>query len=198
MSVAVGDYDNDGRPDLYVVNVNGNQLFHNNSDGTFTDVTAKAGVSGGILEGKKIWSVSAAWVDYNNDGLLDLFVSNYCEWDPHAEPPCTVNGLRISCNPRYYQPLPPTLYRNNGDGTFTDVSVETGLAGHPGRGMGVAIADYDGDGYPDIFAANDVMPNQLFHNIGGKRFEEVALHVGRAFAEGGNVVSGRASISAMS
>ena len=106
--------------------------------------------------------VAAAWVDYNNDGLVDLFVSNYCQWDPHAEPPCSINGLRVSCNPRYYRPLPNTLYRNNGDGTFTDVSVETGIARHLGRGMGVAVADYDDDGYPDIFVANDVAPTNFF------------------------------------
>jgi hypothetical protein len=193
MGVAVGDYDNDGWPDLYVANVNGNQLFHNNGNGTFTDVTKKAGVGGAFHDGKKMWSVAAAWLDYNNDGLLDLFVSNYCRWDPDSEPACFANGqngTRIYCNPRYYQPLPNTLYRNNGDGTFTDVSAQTGIAAHLGRGMGVAIADYDGDGYPDIFVANDVMPNQLFHNMGGKRFEEAALEAGVAFTEGGNVVSG--------
>src|ERR1035441_10103178 len=193
MGVAVGDYDNDGWPDLFVANVNGNQLFHNNGNGTFTDVTKKAGVGGGFYNGKKMWSVAAAWLDYNNDGLLDLFVSNYCRWDPDTEQACFVNGRngeRIFCNPRYYQPLPNTLYRNNGDGTFTDVSSQTGIAAHLGRGMGVAIADYDGDGYPDIFVANDNAPNQLFHNIRGERFEEAAMEAGVAFAEGGNVISG--------
>jgi len=190
MGAAVGDYNNDGRPDLYVTTVSGNQLFRNNGDGTFTDVTEKAGVGGGSYHGRKMWSVAAAWVDYNNDGLLDLFVSNYCQWDPDREPECTSNGVRLFCSPRHYQPLPNTLYRNNGDGTFTDVSAETGIAEHPGRGMGVAIADYDGDGYPDIFVANDDAPFQLFHNLGGKRFEEVALNSGVAFPESGNVISG--------
>jgi hypothetical protein len=190
MGVAVGDYDNDGRPDLFVTSVNQNQLFHNNGDGTFTDVTAKAGVSGGIFAGKKMWSVGAAWIDYNNDGLLDLFVANYCQWDPNTEPPCALNGNRVFCNPRLYKPLPNTLYRNNGDGTFTDVSVEAGIAAHPGRGMGVAVADFDNDGFPDIVVANDDLPNQLFHNIGGKRFEEIADDAGVALAEGGNVISG--------
>ena len=190
MGVAVGDYDNDGRGDLFVTNVNGNQLFHNNGDGTFTDVTAKAGVSGGVFAGKKMWSSSAAWVDYNNDGLLDLFVANYCQWDPNNETPCMINGNRVSCNPRMYKPLPNTLYRNNGDGTFTDVSAETGIAAHPGRGMGVAVADYDGDGFPDIFVANDDFPNQLFHNQSGKHFEEIADDAGVSLAEGGNAISG--------
>ncbi len=190
MGVAVGDYDNDGKPDLYVANVNGNQLFHNNGDGTFTDVTAKAGVAGGIYNGGKMWSVGAAWVDYNNDGLLDLFVANYCQWDPASEPPCVVNGHRMTCSPRLYKPLPNTLYRNNGDGTFTDVSAETGIASHLGRNMGAAIADYDGDGFTDIFVANDDMPNLLFHNLGGKRFEEVAMDAGVALPEGGNAISG--------
>jgi hypothetical protein len=184
MGVAVGDYDNDGKPDLFVANVNGNQLFHNNGDGTFTDVTAKAGVAG------TMWSVGGTWVDYNNDGLLDLFVSNYCQWNPATEPPCVVNGHRMTCSPRLYKPLPNTLYRNNGDGTFTDVSVETGIAAHLGRNMGSAIADYDGDGFMDIFVANDDMPNLLFHNIGGKRFEEVGMDVGVALPEGGNAISG--------
>ncbi len=190
IGAAVGEYDNDGWPDLYVLNVNDNQLFHNNGDGTFTEVTAKAHVAGGQYYDRKMWSSAAAWVDYNNDGLLDLFVSNYCHWDPVTEPPCIINGHRVSCNPRAYKPLPNQLYRNNGDGTFTDVSVETGIRPHLGRGMGVAIADYDGDGFPDIFVACDDMPNLLFHNLGGKRFEEVALKAGVALAEGGDVISG--------
>ncbi len=179
MGVAVGDYDNDGRPDLFVTSVNENKLYHNNGDGTFTDVTAKARVSGGLFAGKKMWSVGAAWVDYNNDGLLDLFVANYCQWDPNTEAPCELNKRRVFCNPRLYKPLPSTLYRNNGDGTFTDVSVETGIAAHPGRGMGVAVADFDGDGFPDIFVANDDFSNQLFHNRDGKIFEEIADEVRR-------------------
>ena len=140
-----------------------------------------------------MWSIAAAWLDYNNDGLLDLFVSNYCRWDPGTEQACFANGQngpRIICDPRYCDPLPNTLYRNNGDGTFTDVSAETGIAAHLGRGMGVAIADYDGDGYPDIFVANDNAANQLFHNIKGKRFEEVAMDAGVALGEDGNVLSG--------
>jgi enediyne biosynthesis protein E4 len=191
MGVAVGDYDNDGWPDLYVVNVTRNQLFHNNHDGTFTDVTAKAGVAGGILDGRKMWSVSALWIDYNNDGLLDLFVSNYCKWEVNKDPVCGPKPEQRSyCHPQNYAPLPNTLYRNNGDGTFTDVSAETGIGKYRGKGMGAVMADYDGDGFPDIFVANDTLPNFLFHNIGGKRFEEVALESGVAYPEGASAISG--------
>jgi len=188
--VAVGDYDNDGRPDLFISNVNGNQLFHNNGNGTFTDVTQQAGVGGAMYDGLKMWTTAAAWLDYNNDGKLDLFVSNYCRWDPKTETPCLQNGAYIFCNPRGYAALPHTLYRNNGDGTFTDVTAQVGLDKYLGRGMGIAVADYDGDGFTDVFVANDASPNQLFHNIGGKRFEEVALDSGVALAESGNAVSG--------
>ena len=191
MGVAIGDYDNDGWPDIYVVNTGKNQLFHNNGNGTFTDVTDKAGVGGGILDGEKMWSVSAAWVDYNNDGLLDLFVSNYCKWEVNKDPYCgPTPKFRAYCHPNNYANLPNTLYRNNGDGTFTDVSVETGISTHFGKGMGAVIADYDGDGFMDIFVANDNRPNFLFHNLGGKKFEEVALESGVAYAQSGSVVSG--------
>jgi hypothetical protein len=190
MGAAVGDYDNDGRPDLFIANVNGNQLFHNNGDGTFTDVTAKAGVGGAMHNGRKMWSIAAGWFDYNNDGLLDLFVANYCDWDPRFEPACMGIDGRGYCHPDSYPPLTDTLYRNNGDGTFTDVSAETGISKVEGRGMGVAFADYDHDGWPDVFVANDNSPNLLFHNIQGKRFEEVAMQVGVAYNEDGNVLAG--------
>ena len=191
MGVAVGDYDNDGWPDIYVVNVGKNQLLHNNGNGTFTDVTDKASVGGGLLDGNKMWSVSAAWVDYNNDGLLDLFVSNYCKWEVNKDPYCgPTPKLRAYCHPNNYANLPNTLYRNNGDGTFTDVSAETGIAKYLGKGMGVAIADYDHDGFIDIFVANDNHPNFLFHNLGGKKFEEVALESGVAYAQSGGALSG--------
>ena len=154
MGAAVGDYDNDGRPDLYVANVNGNQLLHNNGNLTFSDVTEKAVAGGGVFNGKPMWSVAAAWVDYDNDGWLDLFVSNYCQWEPANEPQCNAAGHPVYCSPRHYAALPHTLYRNNGNGTFTTVAA-TGIAALPGRGMGVTIADYDGDGFTDIFVAND-------------------------------------------
>jgi enediyne biosynthesis protein E4 len=190
MGVAVGDYDNDGWPDIYITNVRGNQLFHNNGDGTFTDVTAKANVAGGKYDGKKMWSVSAAWVDYNNDGLLDLFVSNYVKWEVNKDPLCGSSGVRGYCGPEFYDPLPNTLYRNNGDGTFTDVSEETGISKIRNKGMGVAIADYDGDGFIDIFVANDNHPNLLFHNIAGKKFEEIAATAMVAYNEEGTAVAG--------
>jgi enediyne biosynthesis protein E4 len=194
MGVAVGDYDNDGWPDLFVANVTGNQLFHNNGDGTFTDVTAKAGVGGALLDGKKMWSVGAGWFDYNNDGLLDLFVVNYCKWEVNKDPICALNGeVRGYCHPKYYAPLHNTLYRNNGDGTFTDVSEETGIAAEMGKGMSVSFADYDGDGFLDAFVANDTTRNFLFHNIGGKRFEEIGVLAGVAYGAHGTALSGMGS-----
>jgi len=190
IGVAVGDYDNDGWPDIYVVGPTPNQLFHNNGNGTFTDVTAKAGVAGGIRNGKKMWSVAAAWVDYNNDGRLDLFVSNYVEWSVNQDPVCmTADEQREYCDPTFYKPLPNTLYRNNGDGTFSDVSAETGIAEHLGKGMGVAIADFDGDGYTDIFVGNDETPSFLFHNLSGKKFEEIAQQAGVAVSADGKALS---------
>ncbi len=190
MGAAVGDYDNDGRPDLFLANVNGNQLFHNNGDGTFTDVTVKAGLGGAIYNGRKMWSIAAGWFDYNNDGLLDLFVANYCQWDPSYEPVCMGLNGRGYCHPGSFGPLPNTLYRNNGDGTFTDVSAETGISKVLGKGMGVVFADYDGDGFLDVFVANDNSPNLLFRNLGGKRFEEVGFEAGVAFNDEGAALAG--------
>jgi hypothetical protein len=194
MGVAVGDYDNDGRPDIFIANVTGNQLFHNNGDGTFTDVTEKAGLSGAKLNGKKMWSVGAGWFDYNNDGLLDLFVVNYCQWEVDKDPYCAVrNGVRAYCHPKQYAPLHNALYRNNGDGTFTDVSEETGIAKLEGKGMSVSFADYDGDGFLDVFVANDTTPAFLFHNLQGKKFEEIGVNAGVAYAPDGGALSGMGS-----
>ena len=193
MGVAVADYDNDGYPDIFLANVTGNQLLHNNRDGTFTDVTRKAGLSGEMMYGMKMWSVGAGWFDYNNDGLLDLFVVNYCKWEVDKDPWCGTAGVRGYCHPRYYEPLRNTLYRNNGDGTFTDVSEETGIAQHLGKGMSVSFADYDNDGFLDSFVANDTMANFLFHNVGGKRFEEVGVWSGVAYGPYGYALSGMGS-----
>jgi len=191
IGVAVGDYDNDGWPDIFLANVTKNQLFHNNHDGTFTDVTDKAGVGGAMLDGKKNWAVAAGWFDYDNDGRLDLFVSNYCKWEVNKDPFCGPNpNVRAYCHPKNYAPLPNTLYHNNGDGTFTDVSAAMGISQIRGKGMGVAFADYDHDGFMDVFVANDNAPNMLFHNLGGKKFEEVALQTGVAYPESGSYMSG--------
>ena len=192
--VAVGDYDNDGWPDIFVANVTGNQLFRNNGNGTFTDVTEKAGVGGATLNGKKMWSVGAGWFDYNNDGRLDLFLVNYCGWEVNKDPHCELKqGVRAYCDPKNYPSLHNTLYRNNGNGTFTDVSVEMGIAQHFGKGMSVSFADYDGDGYLDAFVANDTTRNFLFHNLKGKAFEEVGMTAGVSYAADGETLSGMGS-----
>jgi enediyne biosynthesis protein E4 len=188
MGAAAADYDNDGWADLYVTGVNRNILYHNNRDGTFADVTQKAGVTG-ISSEKKLWSVSAAWIDYDNDGLLDLFVTNYLEWSPENSRVCGAPGKRLSCPPSLYKGEPNILYHNNGDGTFTDVSVATGIAKSIGKGMGVAIADYDGDGWTDIFVANDNERNFLFKNQHGRGFDEVGVESFVAYTDDGVPVS---------
>jgi hypothetical protein len=169
IGVAVGDYDNDGFEDLYVTAYGGNKLYRNNGDGTFSDVTEKAGVGGSG------WSTSAAWVDLDNDGLLDLVVLRYVQWDfsdiwcgEHKE------GFRSYCHPDIFQPIAPLVYHNDGNGHFTEVSEKTGLS-KPGKGLGIAIADYDRDGHIDLFVANDSMVEFLYHNKGDGTFEEVGL-----------------------
>jgi enediyne biosynthesis protein E4 len=183
MGVAVGDYDNDGFPDLYVTNYGKNILYHNNGDGTFTDVTAKAGVAGGG------WSVSAGFFDYNNDGLLDLFVTRYMEWDADHNKICG-GDWHTYCPPGVFPATACLLYRNRGDGTFEDVSEKSGLAAKKGRALGVAFADYDGDGFTDIFVANDGMQQYLFHNNGDGTFKECALDSGAGLTSDGKGLSG--------
>jgi enediyne biosynthesis protein E4 len=169
MGVAVGDYDNDGFEDLYVTAYGGNKLYHNNGDGTFADVTEKSGTGGGG------WSTSAAWVDLDNDGLLDLVVLRYVEWDfdeiwcgEHKE------GMRAYCHPDYFKPIAPLVYHNDGNGHFTEVAAKIGM-GKPGKGLGVALGDYDRDGRTDIFIANDSMVEFLYRNKGNGTFEDTGL-----------------------
>ncbi len=189
--VAVADYDNDGYEDVFIAGVHGNRLYHNNGDGTFTDVTTRAGLDKPDPQYGRLWSVGGAWLDVNNDGLLDLFVVNYLAWDARNEPVCEAGpGRRDYCHPKFYKPTPNQLFLNNGDGTFRDVSAESGIRAHPGKGMGVGVADFDLDGWPDIFVANDKMYNSLFHNKGGGKFEEVAFDAGVALAENGQFISG--------
>ena len=189
IGVAAADFDNDGWTDLYVTGINHNILYRNNHDGTFTDVTERAGVSGMNSAGKKLLSVSAAWIDYDNDGRLDLFVTNYLDWSPETSKICGSPGKRLSCPPSLYSGEPNILYHNNGDGTFTDVSESTGIAGQIGKGMGVAVADYDADGWMDIFVANDNARNFLFKNRQGKEFDEVGVEAGVAYTDDGIPVS---------
>ena len=187
--VAIGDYDNDGYEDLFVGGVHRNTLYHNNGDGTFTDVTEKAGLAHPDKEYGPLWSITGAWVDVNNDGLLDLFVANYLSWDVTKEPDCRFNGKPEYCHPKFYKELPNQLFLNKGDGTFVDVSAEAGIRSHLGKAMSVSVADYDGDGLPDIFVTNDKLFNFLFHNKGNARFEEVAFEAGVALPEHGNLIS---------
>jgi hypothetical protein len=189
MGVAAGDYNNDGWTDLYVTGVNRNFLYRNNGDGTFTDVTERAGVPGVDAKGGKLWSVGAAWLDYDNDGFLDLFVANYLDWSWASSKVCGEEGKRLSCSPVMYGGQPNILYHNNGDGTFADVSEVSGIGQHIGKGMGLAIADYDDDGFMDIFVGNDVMQNFLFKNLGGQGFTEVAIEAGVAYTEDGLPIS---------
>jgi len=183
MGVAVGDYDNDGFPDIYVTNFGKNILYHNNGDGTFTDVSAKAGVAAGG------WSVSAGFLDYDNDGKLDLFVTRYLDWSVEKSKTCG-SERPTYCPPGEFAPITNILYRNRGDGTFEDVSVASGIAAKKGHGLGVAFADYDGDGFTDIFVANDVTEQFLFHNNGNGTFTECGLDAGAAFTSDGKMLSG--------
>ncbi len=190
MGVAVGDYDNDGFADLFVAGVHGNTLYHNNGDGTFTNVTAKAGLD--RFQDPRygpLWSMAAAWVDVNNDGLLDLFVVNYLQWDLKTEHLCGPSNGYDYCSPKFYEGQPSQLFLNRGDGTFEDVSEKWGIRGLVGKGMGVGVADYDQDGRPDLFVTNDASYNFLFHNV-GKKFEEVGFQEGVALVEGGEFISG--------
>ena len=183
MGVAVGDYDNDGRPDLYVTNYPSNQLFRNQGDGTFQDVTETAGVSGGG------WSSSTGFFDYDGDQDLDLFVCRYMQWD-FDDIYCGRSDLRAYCDPKHFRAISNLLYRNDGDGTFTDVTESSGIGAHPSKGLGVAFNDFNRDSRPDIVVANDGVPQSLFLNQGNGTFREEALLKGLAFDEDGNTFAG--------
>jgi len=184
--VAVGDYDGDGFPDLYVTQYGRNILYHNNGDGTFTDVTEKAGVAA------PGWSSSAVWFDYDNDGRLDLFVGQFAEFTKELNKPCGVHedGRRHYCIPKVYRAMPSWLFHNNGDGTFTDVSRQSGIAAHPGKVWGVVATDINNDGLMDLFVANDTVANFLFLNRGNGKFEEAGEPAGIAYSAAGRTRSG--------
>ncbi|MFL6465520.1 MAG: CRTAC1 family protein, partial [Bryobacteraceae bacterium] len=184
MGVAVGDFDNDGFEDLYVTAYGGNKLYHNNGHGGFADVTEKAGVGGSG------WSASAAWVDLDNDGLLDLVALRYLNWD-FSDVFCGVHteGGRAYCHPDLFQPVAPLVFHNDGNGRFSEAAEKTGL-GKPGKGLGIALADYDRDGHIDLFVANDSMVEFLYHNKGNGTFEETGLLSQVAVDEDGQTYAG--------
>ena len=186
MGACAGDVDNDGRPDLFVTGYGGNALYHNDGDGVFSDVTREAGV------GPARWSTSCAFLDADRDGDLDLFVANYLDAARTNNRFCgdPQRRIRVYCHPLNYKGLPSLLYRNNGKGAFTDVSAAAGLTPYVGNGLGLAVGDYDDDGLPDVFVANDAVPNFLFHNKGGGTFEEVGLAAGVAVARDGKPRAG--------
>ena len=184
---AVCDYDNDGYPDLYVTGYQRSVLYHNQRDGTFKDVTAQAGVA---MNGK--WSVAATFADFDRDGLPDLYVGTYCVFGPDSKQYCVLhqNGIQTGCRPIDYDPEIGHCFRNRGDGTFEDVTKKWGLEKAHGKNLGAVVADYDGDGWPDLYLANDEMPADLFHNEKGKRFTNVGVVSGTAYAEGGQLMGG--------
>ncbi len=183
MGCISADYDNDGDPDLYLTNFGTNQLYQNNGDGTFTDVTSYAGV------GDRNWSVSASFGDYNLDGYLDLYVVNYLDYHLETAHACFLEGVHIYCGPHEYPGIRDTLYRNNGDSTFTDVTARAGLR-NTGKGLGTLFTDYNNDGYPDIFVANDAVPDFLYRNNQDGTFTDVAVTAGIAYnSEGRSTAS---------
>jgi hypothetical protein len=186
MGACAGDVDGDGRTDLYITNYGPNALYRNAGNGTFTDITRTAGVG---LDG---WSTSCAFLDIDRDGDLDLFITNYLDAPRSKNPFCgdPQRRIRVYCHPLNYTGMPNVLYRNDGKGVFTDVSAEAGIARFVGNGLGVAVGDYDDDGMPDVFVANDAVPNFLFHNDGKGRFSEVALAAGVAVGRDGKPRAG--------
>jgi hypothetical protein len=185
--VAAGDIDNDGHPDLFIANAGPNALYHNNGDGTFTDLTAGSGLD---RKPKDLLSVCAAFFDYDRDGLLDLVVSHYTYWNPRVDRRCPTPEGEIYCYPGLYKSVYHTLHHNLGNGKFEDVSEKSGFSRWAGKGMGIAIADFDDNGWPDVFVANDTEPNFLYMNRGDGTFEEDSWAWGIAYDEQGSIVSG--------
>ncbi len=180
LGVSAADYDNDGRVDIYITCLGPNRLFHNAGNGVFTDVSARAGV------GDAGFSTSAAWLDYDRDGKLDLFVANYVQWTPETDLHCTLNGKTKSyCTPESYKGQSPTLYRNNGNGTFENVTRKAGVYDPTAKSLGIALLDYNADGHLDLFVANDTQPNRLYQNTGKGTFTDVGMTAGVAFNEAG-------------
>src|SRR5215813_2498826 len=186
MGASAGDFDGDGWEDLYVTSYGRNILYHNNGNGTFTDVTDKAGVAA------PGWSTCSVWFDYDNDQKLDLFVSSFVYYKKDLNVVCGDNrlGRKYYCIPRVFKPMPSKLFHNNGNGTFTDVSKETGIANSLGKGFGVVATDINNDGWLDLFVANDTVANFLFLNKGGSKFEEIGLAAGVGYSDAGSPRSG--------
>ena len=180
IGAAAADYDNDGRVDVYLTGLGGNHLFHNEGNGRFTDVTARAGVAGSGF------GTSAAFFDYDKDGKLDLFVANYVQWSLDKDLFCTLDGTRKSyCTPESYKGQSPVLYHNRGDGTFEDVTARAGMADPTSKALGITVLDFDDDGWPDLFVANDTQPNKLYRNARNGTFTDVGMAAGVAFSEAG-------------
>lgn len=186
LGIAVGDFNNDGLPDIYVTTFGQNRLFRNLGNGKFMDVTVRAG-----LGGRNSFSSSAIWFDYDRDGLLDLFVCNYVKWSPKNDTFCSMDGMKKAyCTPEAYSGSTSWLFRNRGDGTFEDVTVKAGLFDSSSKSLGVALLDYDSDGWPDLFVANDTQPNKLYRNQRNGTFREIAVQAGVAFSEDGKARAG--------
>lgn len=186
MGVAVGDYDNDGFPDIFVTCVGQNRLFHNTGHGTFVEVTRRSG-----LLGRQAFSTSALWFDFDRDGLLDLFVCNYVNWSPEHDVFCSLDGKHKSyCTPEAYRGETCWLFRNRGNGTFEDVTPTSGVFDTSSKSLGVAVFDYDGDGWPDLLVANDTQPNKLYRNLRNGKFKDMAVEAGLAFSTEGKARAG--------